>query len=158
MPALCQVLWRWCCGFQGWEWGPEKCNESTSKWLFFKEACSPFRAFAHAVSWVWPPVPPGLHVAGHFHHSGFSSALTSSWEPSLILLFHMTCPFTLSHDFDFLKMISLFENGLIWSYLCIYHPSIHPPSHLSSPNRMEPPLKQRTPFSVLFSFQHSIQG
>ena len=60
-----------------------------------------------------PPVPPGLHVAGRFHHSGFSSALTSSWEPFLILLFHMTCPFTLSHDFDFLKMISLFENGLI---------------------------------------------
>ena len=41
------VLW-----FPGMRMRPEKCNESTSKWLFFKEACSPFRAFAHAVSWV----------------------------------------------------------------------------------------------------------
>lgn len=90
-------------------------------------------------------------VAGCFHHSAFSSAVTSSWEPSLILLFHITCPSLCHMTLIFKNIISLFENGLIWSYLCIYQPSIHLSSHLSSPNRMEPPLKQRTTFSVLFT-------
>lgn len=74
------------------------------------------------------------------HGSPPWSYYSTSPVPSLC---HMTLIFK--------NIISLFENGLIWSYLCIYQPSIRPSSHLSSPNRMEPPLKQRTTFSVLFT-------
>lgn len=40
-----------------------------------------------------------LCVSDCFHHARISSAVTSLWRPSLITLFKVISPFTLSHDF-----------------------------------------------------------
>lgn len=113
----CQILWGKCdCGFQEWEWGPEKCSNLLKEEINQSVGYSSLlRSFAHTVPSVWPPLPPGLHVADASimwnsaqlsppHRGPPWSHYSKSSLPSLC---HVTLIFV------FLSFLSLFENDLI---------------------------------------------